>query len=54
MVLTELLNRRGMRAGGGILYDGPFHPAMLISINAGHYHEPDQDDPRLKDHIGLS
>jgi hypothetical protein len=36
-VLTELLNRRGMRAGGGILYDGPFH-----------------NDPRLKDHIGLS
>jgi hypothetical protein len=45
--------QRGLetRAASGfeLKYEGVFHPAMLIGINAGHY-----DDPRKGNHAGLS
>lgn len=41
--------QRGIFVKGGITYEGPYHPSMLVGINAGHY-----NDPTHGYHAGLS
>ena len=41
--------QRGINAGPGFTYEGTYHPALLIGINAGHY-----NDPTHGYHAGLS
>ncbi|WP_157932450.1 trypsin-like peptidase domain-containing protein [Mycobacteroides abscessus] len=55
------VSQRGIKAGLGILYDGVYHPSLLVGINAGHFETKGESVETIDNkllvtnwHVGLS